>query len=697
MPRWPMPEPAHREVVGGCPLDCPDGCSWIVTVDGGGVPVKLRGNPAHPFTRGGLCVKVNGYLEQTRRTDRLLHPLRRVGAKGEGRFVRISWDEALDEIADRLTAIRAEHGGEAIWPYLGTGTVGWIQGIAGAGKRLWNALGCSDHAATICSVSGHAGMRYTTGSALGMEPSDLVHSRLILLWGTNTLTSNQHLWPFVEQARGAGAHVVVVDPVRTRTARRADEHVALRPGTDGALALGLLHVAVAEGGADEAWLDRWSVGWEAFRDLLAAWTPARAAAVCDVPEAQIRDLGTRLASARPTGIRLSMGMQRHAGGASAARTVSTIPAVLGDFARVGGGICYSTAPGYPLDGDALTRPDLRPKPVRTLYMTRLADTLLDAVPPVRALLVFAANPVASNPDQREVRRALSRPDLFTVVVEQFPTDTADYADIVLPGTMQTEHADLHDSFSHLYLQWNEPAVPPAGECLPHTEIARRLAVRMGITDPAVLASDDDLARAALGGSHPALAGITLERLRAEGFVRMGFPEPYLPFADGFPTPSGRFTFTSRDAVIAGLPELPDFVPPAEAIGADERHPLALVAPADHHFLNSVFASSPAHLRRAGEPVVSLHPLDAAARGVVDGDRVRVRNDRGAFEAVAVLDGRARPGLVVTTKGWWPKLAGGATANATVAERDSDLGHGAVYHDNRVEVSRLDDAGPPSPR
>jgi anaerobic selenocysteine-containing dehydrogenase len=688
-----MSGPAGSDVVGACPLDCPDGCSWIVTTDGAGVPVKLRGNPAHPFTRGGLCVKVNGYLEQTRRPDRLLHPLRRVGAKGEGRFERIGWDEALDEIAGRLLAVRDEHGAEAIWPYLGTGTVGWIQGVSGAGKRLWNHLGTSRHAATICSVAGHAGMRFTTGSAFGMEPEDLARSRLVLLWGTNTLTSNQHLWPFVQQARDAGAHVAVIDPVRTMTARRADEHVALRPGTDGALALGLLHVAVAEGAADEAWLERWSVGWEGFRSLLDRWTPTRTAEVCDLPEAQVVALGRRLATSRPTGVRLSMGMQRHAGGGSAARTVSTIPAVLGDFARVGGGVCYSTSPAYTLDEVALNRPDLRPEPVRTLFMTRLADTLLEADdPPVMALLVFAANPVASNPDQREVRRALARPDLFTVVVEQFPTDTVDYADIVLPGTMQTEHADLHDSFSHLYLQWNEPVAEPPGECLPHTEIVRRLATRMGVTEPAVYASDDELARAALSGRHPAIAGITLEELRERGFVRLRLDRPCLPFATGFPTPSGRFEFRSAAAVAEGLPEYPDHVPPDEVPAAGRvapagRYPLALIAAADHHFLNSVFASSPEHRRRAGAPTVSLHPVDADRRGLRDGDRVRVFNDRGEFGATVVLDGRARPGLVVATKGHWPKLHGGANPNATVAERDSDVGHGAVFHDNGVEVAR----------
>ncbi|MDY7104317.1 MAG: molybdopterin-dependent oxidoreductase [Actinomycetota bacterium] len=685
-----------RTVRGACPLDCPDACSWDVTVSEGRA-VRLRGARDHPFTRGGLCNKVTSYLDHTAAPDRLLQPLRRVGPKGEGRFEPVSWDAALDEIAQRWRAVIDRSGAEAIWPFLGTGTVGFLQGVAGTGKRLFNHLGTSQHVADICAVAGHVGVSYTMGSGAGMDPEDLAHSGVVLLWGTNTLTTNAHLWPFIRDARGRGSHVVAIDPVRTRTARRVDEHVALRPGTDGALALGLIARIVACGGEDARFLADATLGWDELRARALEWTPGRVAEVCGIPAAQVERLGERLAADGPVGIRFSMGMQRHAGGGNAARLISAIPAVTGDHRRLGGGACYSTSPAYPLNQWKLHGRDLATGSPRRLMMSRLAEGLLELDdPPIEALLVVAANPVVSNPDQERVRAGLARNDLFTVVVEHFLTDTADYADIVLPSTMQTEHADLHDSFSHLYLQWNEPAVEPPGECLPHTEIWRRLARALGCDEPAVYASDHDLARAALDTDDPALAGVTLERLRAHGWVRLSVPRPYLPFADRFPTASGRFEFVSDRAEHDGLGRVPDYTPPAEAVpgprggaGSGERtsgpgRTLSLLAPADHDRLNSLFANRELHERRAGADVVHLHPDDAAALGVSDGDEVCLGNARGSFTVRASVDDVARPGVAVTTKGRWPKLEGGPTVNATTGERSTDAG-GPTFHDNRVTV------------
>ncbi|MDH3752503.1 MAG: molybdopterin-dependent oxidoreductase [Acidimicrobiia bacterium] len=667
-----------HEIVGGCPLDCPDGCSWIVTVDGA-TPVKLRANRAHPFTRGSLCVKVNSYLEHTRHPDRLLYPMRRVGAKGEGRFERIGWDDALDEWAARLQSSIDEHGAESIWPYAGTGTVGYVQGTPGAGNRLFNVLGASKHHANICSVAGHVGMSYTTGSAGGMDPQDLRHSSLILLWGSNTLTSNQHLWPFIAEARRNGAWVVVIDPTRTRTAERADEHVALLPGTDAALALALMHVVVARGAHDLAYLEQRTLGWPEFEASLERYTPEWAAGQCGVPREQIEALGERLASARPTGIKLSMGMQRHLGGGQAARVISCIPAITGDYDRLGGGACYSTSPAYAFDSVALNRPDLAPGPRRSLAMTRLGHGLLELDdPPVTCLAIYASNPVASNPDQNRIRRGLSRNDLHTVVIDHFRTDTADYADLLLPATMQTEHLDLHDSYSHLYVQLNVPVSAPPGECLPHTEMFRRLATRLGIDHPAVHASDEQLARDALGTS---VSG-GYDVLARAGWARLDVPSPYQPFLDRFPTPSGRFELVSERAEADGHGRLPHPVGPAES-PADGG--LQLVAAADHYFLNSVFANSTTHRDRSGEPAVVLNPTDAAARGLRENDVVEVHNSRGSFQAALRVDDRARPGVAVSTKGGWPRHNGGANPNATVLERDADMGAGAIFHDNVVDV------------
>ncbi|HEU5160234.1 MAG TPA: molybdopterin oxidoreductase family protein [Streptosporangiaceae bacterium] len=676
-------------VLGACPLDCPDTCGWVVTVRDGQA-VKLRGNPDHPFTRGALCVKVNRWLEHAAAPDRITHPLRRVGPKGAGRFERIGWDEALDEIATRLDDVLARYGGEAVWPFWGCGTLGYLQGLEGfGGRRFFNAIGASGHDPTICSIAGGTGLKYAIGSSAGLDPEDLAAAKLIILWGTNTLTSGHHLWKFVQDARHAGAYVVAIDPIRTRTARQADEHLAPIPGTDAALALGLLNVVVGLGAEDRDYIDRHTLGWPRFRERIAEYPPERVAAITGIDAADIVALGERIARSRPTAIRATMGMQRHAGGGTALRTLACIPGVTGDWARRGGGVSYSTSGHFKLNRAGLFRDDLRPGPVRTLSMTRIGEGLLELDdPPVMALFVIAANPLGSNPHQSKVRRGLAREDLFTVVLEQFPTDTADYADIVLPATMQHEHMDLHEGYGHMYLAWNEPAVAPPGECRPTTETFRLLARRMGLTEPGLYDSDEELAQQLLDSGHPYLTGITLDRLRKEGFARLSVPDPFVPYADGFPTPSGRLEFVSARAERDGLGALPDYRPPAEVAdaGRARRYPLAMISAASHHFLNTVFGNNPELRRRAGGPRVVLHPADAAARGLADGADVRVFNDRGGFDAVVEISDGVRPGVAATTKGHWAKFTGGATANATVDERDADMGGGAVYHDTRVEVA-----------
>ncbi|MFI5780115.1 molybdopterin-dependent oxidoreductase [Nocardia sp. NPDC051570] len=650
------------KVLGACPLDCPDACSWVVTVEDG-VAVGLRGNKEHPVTRGALCVKVNRYLEQVGAPDRIRYPMRRVGRKGEGRFERITWDQALDEIAERLGGIVDEFGGEAIWPFHGTGSLGYIQGLEGlSGRRLFNMLGASLHDATICSVAGTEGLKYTLGTAGGMDPEDFAKSKLILLWGTNPLTSGHHLWKFIQDS---GAYLVAIDPVRSRTAERCDEHLAPLPGTDAALALGLMHVIVSMGAQDDEFIARHTVGWPEFRSRIAEFTPERTAEITGLAREQILALGERIARTRPTAIRASQGMQRHAGGGMALRVLACLPGVTGDWAIPGGGLHYSTSGHFKLNLPDLIRLDLLPNPVRTLSMTRLAEGLLEAdEPPVKALFVIAANPVGSNPQQGRVIEGLRREDLFTVVLEHFPTDTVDYADIVLPATMQPEHLDVIAGYGHLYLVWNEPAVEPPGECLSTTETFRRLAHRLGLTEPSLYDSDEELAR-------QLLKGYDLDRLRAEGYLKV---EPG-------PVPADKLAFVSDRAAAAGHDALPAYTPPG-----DQGDGLILISAASHHFLNTTFGSNPELLRRAGEPTVTIHPDDAAARGIIDGTKILVSNARGSFEALAEISDRVRPGVAATTKGRWAKLSGGATVNATVAERDADFAGGAVFHDNRVEIA-----------
>jgi len=680
-----------HKIPGACPLDCPDTCSWVITVEGDHA-TELRGNRDHPFTQGSLCVKVNKYLEHMYAPDRLLHPMRRIGKKGEGRFERISWDDAIDEMGAKLQTIVAEYGGEAIWPYAGSGNMGYLQGIAGVGQRLWNTLGASVHLPTICSIAGTVGATYTVGSTQALDPEAFSHSKLIIIWGTNPLTSANHVWRFITEARRKGAYVVVIDPIRTRTAEKADEHVSIIPGTDAALALGLLNVVVGLGAEDDTYLEQNTLGWARFRERTLEYPPERVAEITGIEKNKVIELGTRLATTRPTGILTRMGIQRHAGGGMVLRTIMAIPGVTGDWQHLGGGAVYSTGDYFGLNVSKLWRNDLRPPNTRNLVMTRLREGLLDVNdPPVKGLMVLGANPVASNPDQNGVRRGLEREDLFTVVIDHFQTDTADYADLLLPTTMQPEHAEMNSAYGHLYLMWNEPAVPPLGECLPSTEIFRRLARRMGLDDPCLYDSDDDLARAVLDTEHQSVKGITLEGLKKTGWARLNYPPFGTAFPHGFATPSGKIEFYSQKAADDGFDPLPTYTPPEEAGRADlsKRYPLTLITPASHFFLNSMFANKPDLLKKNGRICVVLHPADAASRRLSAGDEVRIFNSRGEFQAVVDVSDSVRPGVAMSPKGYWPKLTEhSSNANVTVDERDTDMGQGPVYHDNSVEVEAI---------
>jgi len=676
--------------IGACPLDCPDGCSWIVDLEDG-KPVRMRGNPDHPFTGKALCAKTVKYHEYVADPNRLLHPLRRVGKKGEARFERISWGAAITEIALQFQKTIDQFGGEAIWPYAGSGNVGWIQGIVGSGKRLFHYLNASQHNPNICAAAGHVGMGYTTGSAAGMDPEDLVSAKLILLWGTNTVETNQHLWPFITKARSENNAVVVcVDPIESATAKRSDLHIPIRPGTDGALVLGLIHRLVELDAHDKVFLMERTVGWDHFlKEVVSDCSLENMASICGTEQKLLEELANLIATRSPMGIKTAMGIQQHGGGGQALRVLSCLPAVMGDFQKPGGGICYSTGPAYGLNAEALRRPDLQVTPSRTLPMTRLGTILLEQeLTPIKSLFIWAGNPVVSNPDQKRVRAGLSREDLFTVVVENFMTDTCEYADIILPSTMQTEHLDLHDSYSHLYIQLNEPIVPPRGECLPHSEIFRRIAAEMNLTEPALFASDEQLLVDTLNSDDPAMDGITLEKLRETGWARMNLPRPYLPFLNSFPTSSGKFEFTSQKAEADGHGRLPHYVPPFESTNSNSNgDSFALITSANKRLLNSVYGN---RLQHQAESVVTvaINPVDANALGVREGERVRVWNDRGDYSATLQVSGDIPRGIAQSPKGFWPKFNGGKSVNATVAERDADMGQGATFKDNRVFIESI---------
>jgi anaerobic selenocysteine-containing dehydrogenase len=680
-----MARTTHR---GACPLDCPDTCTWILTVEDGRA-VDLRGDRDHPFTRGALCGKVNRYLDLVNGPDRLTTPLVRVGPKGAGQvsYRPATWDEAVARVAAGLRAGIERDGPESVLPFYFAGTMGEVQGWS-LGPRLFAHLGASRLRTTICTAAAGAAMASVYGGSVGFEPETITQARLILLWGANTLSTNLHQWPFVREAQAAGAYVVAIDPLRTDTAARCDEHVALLPGTDAALALGLMRHVRDAGAADEDWLGAHATGWPDLSSRLDEWPVERAAAVCGLDPDVVRRLGERIATTRPTAVRVGLGLQRHRGAAQAVRAVCALPLVTGDFRYPGGGGLCMTA-GHFSGPDVVHPPDMPAPRTRRVNMSRLAEALTElSDPPVTSLVVFDANPAATVPDQTRLLRGLSRPDLFTVVLEQRWTDTCDWADVVLPATMQPEHLDVHTSYGHHYTTLNLPAAAPPGQALPNTEIFRRIAAAMGLTHPRLFDSDEDLARQILRDSP-----VGYEELAERGYARTtGVAAGSAPYAaGGFPTPDGKARLVDASLARHGVDPLVGYTPGAETGDEDlaGRFPLVLLSPAGRFFVNSTFASQPWHTARMGPPRVHLHPADAVARGLGDGDAVRVHNDRGAFLAAVAVDEAARPGVAFTVKAYWARNSPGrTTVNAVTAVRDTDLGGGPTFHDCRVEVEAV---------
>lgn len=672
----------------------------LVTVEDGRA-LRVAGDPHHPFTNGFLCTKVNRYVERTYHRDRLLHPLRRTGPKGGGRgqFVRVSWDDALGEIATRLGEImRSSDGPQAILPYSYAGTMGMLQGSS-IDRRFFHTLGASKLDRTICSMAGTVGMRMTVGANIGADVEGIPESDLILLWGTNTLTSNPHMWPFVLRAREKGALVIAIDPIRTRTAAVCDEWIAIRPGTDAALALGLMHVLFDRQLEDQDFLTRHTLGEAELRARALEYPPARVAQITGLPEPTIVSLAEKYGRSRAAFIRVNYGLQRHAGGGMAVRTIACLPAITGHWRRAGGGVNLSTSANFAFDKHALERPDLSP-PVRTVNMIRLGEALASpdagvGGPPVRALVVYNSNPAAVAPDRNAVLRGLAREDLFTVVLEHFQTDTADWADIVLPATTQLEHWDIHLSYGHHYVTLNRPSIEPLGESRPNTEIFRLLAQRMELDEPSLRDDDLTLIRQSLQSKSAKFDGITLDALLERGWMRLNVPTPYLPFANGeFLTPSGKCEFYSERLRAMGLDPVPTYIAPYESPERDAalvaRYPLTLISSPAHQFLNTTFVNVDSLRRAAREPECVVHPADAERRGISAGMRVAVHNDRGAFTAIARIDEGIREGVVWAPSIWWGKLAAdGANANQTTSQRETDMGAGPVFYDNQVEVSGAD--------
>jgi anaerobic selenocysteine-containing dehydrogenase len=659
-------------VLGSCHHDCPDTCGWVVTIEDGQA-VKLRGNPEHPFSQGELCPKVNRFLQRVDADDRVLHPLIRTGPKGAGEFRQASWPEALSLIAGRVEGVISEHGGAAILPWNDAGTQGLIQ-MSSLDRRLFAHLGASRLTGSICGNTAKAGTAATYGSGRSADPMDVRYAEVVILWGTNTKLTNRHLWPFIEEARANGAEVIVIDPLRTITADAADWFIQPLPGTDVALMLAMMHVLIRDGLVDEYYVSQYSTGYDDLAAHVAEWTPPRAAAACGLTTETVERLAALYGSTKRTFLRTLIGAEHHHNGAMFFRTMACLPILTGAFQTHGGGLSRSVGSWNSLHVDATVYDPVDPQTTRQINMNHLGSALTDPAIGLYALFVWGGNPVVSIPNSGDIRRGLARDDLFTVVSEQFITDTAKYADVVLPATTQIEQFDLVPSWGSFYLGWNEQAIAPRGEAVPNTEMWRRLARAMDISDP--LFELDDVALI-----HLALHGIDVDLLRKQGFLRYDLPEVFLPYAGGgFATTDGRAALRADGMEALGLPVLPTYAPPP---APSAQYPLRLLTPKTHtRFLNSTYSQH--HGPMEDGPYVELSAADAADRGVAEGDDVAVSNDHGSLTLKVRVSDRVGPGLAAIPWGWW-----GEAANVNVLTNcdDTDWGGGAAFNDTHVEVSR----------
>ncbi|MDK1386498.1 molybdopterin-dependent oxidoreductase [Sinorhizobium sp. 8-89] len=698
-----------RVLFGGCPHDCPDTCAMLYTVDGDKL-TNVRGNPAHPITRGGLCVKLNDFAEHHYNPDRVLYPLKRIGRKGSGSFERISWDDALSEIREHWEGIINDYGPEAIMPVSYLGNEGLVQGL-NVGDAFFNRMGATVCERTYCASGSLTAWFLTVGPTNGLDPESFAQSGYIIIWGCNTLSTNLHHWPFVTKARQNGAKLVVIDPYKSRTAKQADWHIAPKPGTDGALAMAMIHTIINSGLVDQDYVDNYVLGYPELRAHAESCTSEWAEAITGVPAQDIEKLAREYASARNASIRIGVALERTAGGAQAIRAIIAIPALTGAWREVAGGIYQAPLWEFPVNFPAICRPDWIPEGTRVVNILKLGEALTGEIgltPPLKSIMVYNTNPVTQAMDVDRIVEGLKREDLFTVVADHFISDTAAYADIILPATMAAEHDDLMFSWGHYYLTLNQKAIEPPGEACSNAEIFRRLAAVMGYTEPEFLRSDLELVENAIDWSAPEVAGISVRRLREEGFAKLnlGPAESRTPHAEGnFKTPSGKCEILLEDVTNFVAPpfrqlyeamqgnepieRLPGYAPPYESPASTpelaQKYPLNIVAPKSHAFLNTNYANEAKKQRMQGDQFVLINPGDAASRGISNGQQVKVYNATGAFLGVANVTDDVPAGVVVATVGYWRSANPEGTVNSVAAARFGGMGHCPTFSDNLVEV------------
>jgi anaerobic selenocysteine-containing dehydrogenase len=706
-------QPRRKTFFGGCPHDCPDTCAMIYEVEDGRL-VEVRGNKEHPMTRGGLCVKLKDYHDHHYNPDRVLYPLRRVGRKGSRQFARITWDEAIAEIVSRWKDIIARYGSQAIMPYSYLGNEGLVQGLT-AGDAFFNKLGSTVNEKTFCASGSSTAWLLTVGPTGGVDPESFVHSRYIVIWACNSISTNLHHWPFVLEAQKKGAKVVVIDSYRSRTAKQADWHIMPKPGTDGALAMGIIAEIIRQGLVDKDWVEKHTVGFPELAARAAEFTPDYVEEVTGVPAGDVARFAREFASIQPSVIRLGVALERHAGGGQTIRAVCAIPALTGSWRHVSGGLLQMPLWEFPIDWARVSRPDFIRPGTRVVNNLQLGRALVGAMkldPPIMGLYIYNTNPVIQAPETNKIVQGLSREDLFFVTAEHFVTDTAAYADIILPATMAGEHDDMMFSWGHFYLTINEKAISPRGEAKSNADIFRLLAATFGFDDPQFKMSDMELAEHYIKWDAPQMVGIDMEYFRRHGYFHLavGTPDDRLPHANGnFPTPSGKVEFLVKDAknfvasafrmgyedMQSGEPvdPLPGYVPPRESVATNpklgETYPLNIVSPKSHGFLNSCYANELHKIKGQGEQFVMISPKDAAARSIREGDPVRVYNERGDFEGLARVTDDVREGVIVATLGYWRSLnRSDGSVNSISSAEFCGLGRAPTFSDNLVQVVRV---------
>jgi anaerobic selenocysteine-containing dehydrogenase len=704
-----------RVVRGACPQDCPDTCAFLYHVEDDKL-VEVTGDPDHPMTRGGLCVKLKNFAEHHYNPDRLLHPMKRVGPKGSGHFQRISWDEALTEIKARWAGIIDQHGSQAIMPHGYLGHQGTLNGLT-TGDAFFNRLGSTVAEKTYCESGSSTAWLMTVGPTGGLDVESLAFAKYIIVWGMNMTNTNLHAWPFVLEARKNGAKIVVIDPVRTRTAKQADWHIRIKPGTDGALALGMINVIIEEDLYDHDYVEQYTLGFDELKSRAAEFPAERVAAITGIPAEDIRTLSREYAKCQPSAIRQGVAVERSPGGGDAIRAITILPALVGAWRHVGGGAVEMPIWEFPFNFAHMCRADWIKPGTRVVNELDLGQALTGEMkldPPIQSLFVYNSNPVSQAPAASKIVDGLMREDLFTVVSELFITDTARYADLLLPATMQAEQYDLMVTWGHLYFMLNQPAIEPPGECIANVDLFRRLAKTMGFDDEYWDLSDDEMLLRSYDWSSPKLEGITLDVLKERGYMRLnvGLPHERAPHAKGeFPTPSGKCEFKASAAakgnfvaevwrsgyeqMQSGAPvdAVPNYIASFESEHADPalagRYPLNMVSPKPHAFLNTQYANEPVQQRRQGDQTILIHPVDAARRKIESGTSVRVSNDRGSFEGRAEVSEDVMEGLVMTNVGHWPsRNRTGTAVNSTTPDRHCNLGQAGTFSDNLVDVERV---------